>query len=58
MKVTPKRTFLLRQVDGPNGKTDVIAKKGEKIEVTDDEHNRLRFSIVETAPYKKKLGFK
>lgn len=38
MKVTPKKTFLLRQTELEGGKKkDVIAKKGEKIEVTDKE---------------------
>lgn len=36
-KLTPIRTFLLRQEDGK----DVVARKGEKIEVTDDEHKKL-----------------
>lgn len=38
MKVTPKKNFLLRQVELSDGKKkDVIAKKGEKIEVSDKE---------------------
>ena len=38
MKVIPKKTFLLRQVEVEGGKKkDVIAKQGQKIEVTDKE---------------------
>lgn len=37
MKVIPKRTFLLRQVEEGGKKKDVIAKQGVKIEVTDGE---------------------
>lgn len=38
MKVIPKKTFLLRQVEVEGGKKkDVIAKKGIKMDVTDNE---------------------
>lgn len=38
MKVIPKRTFLLRQVEVEGGKKkDVIAHKGVAIEVSDKE---------------------
>ena len=38
MKVIPKRTFLLGQVELEGGKKkDVIAKQGVKIEVTDKQ---------------------
>jgi hypothetical protein len=38
MKVIPKKTFLLRQVEVEGGKKkDVIAKQGVKIEVSENE---------------------
>lgn len=38
MKAIPKRTFLLRQEIGDGGvRKDIIARKGEKIEVTEQE---------------------
>ena len=38
MKVIPKKTFLLRQVEVEGGKKkDVIAKQGQKIEVSEKE---------------------
>lgn len=52
-KLTPNRTFLLRQVDNGDGtKKDVVARKGVKVDVTDSEHFRLRMYFVE--PYAKK----
>lgn len=58
MKVTPIRTFLLRQNDlGGGKKEDVIARKGVKIDVTDSEHNRLHTGyFLEPAPFRKKRG--
>jgi hypothetical protein len=53
MKLTPTRTFLLRQVDdGKGGKKDVVAHRGVKIEATNDEHRKLQDSFLE--PYGKK----
>lgn len=37
MKLKPKKTFLLRQEGEGSKKKDVIARKGELIEVTDAE---------------------
>lgn len=43
MNVVATRTFLVRQVDAKHPKTgvrikkDVIAKKGEKVEISDEE---------------------
>lgn len=38
MKAIPKKTFLLRQENLDGGKTkDVVAKKGEAIEITEKE---------------------
>lgn len=52
-KLTPKRTFLLRVTEGKS----ITAKKGVKIDVTDEEHKRL-FNYFEEAPpsVKKKLS--
>lgn len=49
-KLTPKRTFLLRHVEG----RDTVARKGEKIEATDDEWRRLHNYFLEPYPVKKK----
>jgi len=48
-KLTPKRTFLLRGT----GDKRVIAKKGAKIEVTDEEHRNFYNYFVEPPPRKK-----
>jgi hypothetical protein len=53
-KLTPKRTFLLRHVEGK----DTIARKGMKIDVTDEEHKRLGNYFVEGFPKKKQLSVK
>jgi hypothetical protein len=52
MKLTPIRTFLLRQEDVGDKKKDVIAYRGVKIEVNNEEHRRLSDYFVE--PYAKK----
>lgn len=49
-KLTPNRTFILRTVNGVR----TIAKKGIKVEATDDEHRNLYNYFEE--PYKKKGG--
>ena len=57
MKMIPTRTFLLKQDEGSNGKIkDVIAKKGETIEVTEKEAKKYAASLrpVSEAPAKKK----
>ncbi len=53
----PTRTFLLKQDEGSNGKIkDVIAKKGEVIEITEKEAKKHAASLrpVSEAPAKKK----
>lgn len=52
----PKRTFLLRQVEQESGKMkDVIARKGEAIEVTVEESKRLATDLEPvTASFGKK----
>lgn len=56
-KLTPRRTFLLRQEDAGDGKKkDVIAVKGIRVDVTNDEHKRLHNGyFMEPAPFKKGL---
>ncbi len=49
-KLTPKRTFLLRMEE----KKSVVAKKGEKIDVTDAEWKKLPMYFREPFPVKKK----
>lgn len=49
-KLTPKRTFLLRRVEGK----DVVARKGVKIDVNDEEWKRLYNYFVEPYPVKKR----
>lgn len=53
-KLTPKRTFLLRVEEGK----DVIAKKGQKIDVTEEEHRRLFNYFTEAAPKRKGMSVK
>lgn len=48
-KVTPNRNFILRSVNGVR----TIARKGVKIEVTDQEHRNL-FSYFVEQPAKRK----
>jgi len=46
MKMIPTRTFLLRQSEGTDGKLkDVIARKGEAIEVTKKEAEEHQNSL-------------
>lgn len=48
MQAIPTRNFLLKQVEGDDGKKkDVIAKKGEAIEVTQSEFKKHYFSLKE-----------
>lgn len=57
MKVIPKRTFLLKQVEAGEGKVkDVIARKGEAIDVTEKEYRQFvsSFEPVASPPAKKK----
>jgi hypothetical protein len=57
MKVIPKKTFLLRQIELEGGKKkDVIAQKGVKIEVTDKEAAQF-FGLFELAEDDKKKLF-
>jgi hypothetical protein len=42
MKVIPTSTFLLRVKDGSR----VIAKRGVKIEVTEDEYKKLKHKFI------------
>lgn len=56
MKAIPKRTFLLRQEIGDGGvKKDIIARKGEKIEVTEKEAVRFFGSFDLDDKEKKRL---
>ena len=56
MKVIPKRTFLLRQVELEGGKKkDVIAKMGVKIDVSDKEAAAFFGSLEMEEADKKKL---
>lgn len=42
MKAIPKRTFLLRREEDQNGQMkDVVARRGELIEVTEKESKRF-----------------
>jgi hypothetical protein len=57
MKVIAKRTFLLKQVEAGEGKMkDVIARKGEAIDVTEKEFKKFEkdFEKIITAPAQKK----
>lgn len=52
MKLTPKLTFLLRREEGK----DIVAKKGIKIEVSEEEHKRLPNYFTEAPPKKRALS--
>lgn len=61
MKMIPTRTFLLKQEEDSKGKMkDVIARKGEAIEVTEKEAKKYNASLrpfeasEKTNPFKKK----
>ena len=49
-KLTPKKTFILRVTNGVR----TIAKKGIKVEVSDDEHRNMYNYFVEPYVTKKK----
>ena len=51
-KLTPKKNFILRYADGKR----VIARKGVKIDVTEDEHRKLPTYFVEEPPKVKRRG--
>ena len=53
-KLTPKRNFLLRM----EGSKTVVARRGVKVDVTDEEHKRLFNYFVEPPPRKKGLTVK
>lgn len=55
IKAIPKRTFLLRQEE-VNGKTkDVLAKKGEKVDLSEKEAVKFWGSLDISEADKKKL---
>jgi hypothetical protein len=56
IKVIPNRTFLLKQTDLDGGKKkDVLAKKGERIEVSEREAVKFWSAFDLTDEQKKKL---
>lgn len=58
-KLTPARTFLLRQIDVEGGKKkDVVARKGVRIDVTEAEWKRLPSYFVEQQPRKGAVSVK
>lgn len=56
MKVTPNRSFLMRQEDVEGGKRkDIIAKKGVKMEMTEQEAVKFWGGLDLSDDDKKKL---
>lgn len=57
MKVIPKRTFLVRQEHtGAGRKKDIIARKGEKIEMSEEEAIKFWGSLELSEAEKKSLN--
>lgn len=53
-KLTPSKTFLLKVEGEPGSRKRIIARKGEKIDVTDREHQQFAGNFVEPYVPKKK----